>query len=185
MSGFYRKNYNSSKKNSDIDKFDKTEQLKQAIKTGLNILGYSDNTEQQVYDKLLKKGYDDDVASAAIEYLIEKRYLNEERYLKRAIVYLADNKLYGQRRIFDELRRKGFSRESLENADFSEIDFPENCAKLILKRRKNHKAYASDEYSYEEYRNELQKEYAALIRYGFSGDDIRKAYKILKAEENI
>ena len=37
----------------------------------------------------------------------------------------------------------------------------------------------------EEYRNELQKEYAALIRYGFSGDDIRKAYKILKAEENI
>lgn len=184
MSIYNRNNYRRGRNALDPISEDKTEQLKKAIKTGMNILGYSDNTERQLHDKLIKKGYHEDVIVASIEYLIEKGYLNEERHINRAIIFLADTKLLGRRRIYEELKKKGFSREKIENADFSEIDFPQNCAKLIFKRRRTNRISFSGDEDTEELRNILQKEYASLLRYGYSGDDIKRAYKILKAEEN-
>ncbi len=183
---FYKK-----PKAKDFSEISKTEQLKMAIASSLNILGAKEQTEATLREKLEARGHDDDVIDAAIGYLTEKRYLDEERYLARYIKVCAENKLYGRVRILQELKQKGFSKKALEQADFSEIDFGVLCAKRLGKYRRANKAAArSSEECFEELsparrremwqqrQREKQKEYAALVRYGYSGRDIARAYEV-------
>lgn len=139
-----------------------------ALKTSLNILGYRDNTEAQVREKLSERGYTEETVNAVIEWLIAKRYLDDERMLLSAVRRLAEGRLYGKARIRQELRRKQFSPEAIASLDWdgeelAVIDFQAICLRLLQKR-----GGVRDE-----------KTYAFLLRYGHSPADIRAAYRLL------
>ena len=84
---------------------------------------------------------------------------------------LAQRKCYGKKRIQKELFAKGFDadviRETLESLD---VDYSELCVRRI--------ASMGGRACFEE-RAAKQKAIAALIRYGFSYDDIREAMRKL------
>ena len=97
--------------------------------------------------------------------------LNEERMVIHAVEYMAEVKLFGKRRIYAELNKKGFSRQVVENcvSDVMDaIDFEEACLKLAKKQPIEHS---------ETGRLKLTR---TLMRYGFGGDEIRYAMKKLK-----
>ena len=150
---------------------DPEEAYRAALKTSLNILGYRDNTEAQVREKLLERGYTEETVNAVIAWLLAKRYLDDERMMLAAVRQLSLGKLYGKARIRQELRRKHFSSEAIEALDWeseelSAIDFTEICLRLLKKR-----GGMRDE-----------KTYAFLVRYGHQGSDIRAAYRLLAEE---
>ncbi|MBO5273604.1 MAG: RecX family transcriptional regulator [Clostridia bacterium] len=149
----------------------KSQQLPAAIKKAANILAYSDNTRAKLIEKLRRAGYDADVCEAAADEMTAKGMLNEERMVIHAVEYMAEVKLFGRRRIYAELNKKGFSRQAVENCVpevMDAIDFEEACLKLAKKQRFEHS---------EAGRMKLTR---TLMRYGFGGDEIRYAMKNLK-----
>lgn len=142
--------------------------FKKATRSALNILDYADCTEKKLIEKLRRKGYDEDEIDFATAYAKKVGYLNDARLIANAVYGIANSKLYGKKRIIAELYTKGFRREDIEAVDFSEIDFTENCAKRIRKTKNRY--------------SDIHKLYAALMRYGFSGSEIKEAMSITEEE---
>ena len=147
-----------------------------AIKKGMVFLEYAANTKKSLKMKLVRKGYPAHEAEEATEYLAEKGYIREDNDAARYAETLAERKLYGKNRIKKELFAKGFESDviacTMEELD---VDFAEICAKRLAKA--GGMALFSDSEA-------KRKTTAALMRYGFSYDDIRDALDILRESED-
>jgi len=139
-------------------------ELEAAKKAAFAILAYADNTEARLKEKLRRKGFSEQSIDAVTEEMRSYGYLNEERYIKRAAERLANGKYYGKRRIIPELRKKGFDSELISSLDLSEFDFEENCKEYILKK----------------YSSFGEKEFAAMLRRGYSVSEIKAALQRIK-----
>lgn len=142
-------------------------ELSKAFRTACNVLGYADRTEGYLREKLEGKKYDPEVIEQVIVMMKEKGFLNERRMLLRQVEYMSTVKLWGRRRILYEIPTKGYSKETLAEFDIgceelSSIDYVENCVKLIGKKKED----------------DPRKLFAFLARYGYSGDEIRRAMKL-------
>lgn len=145
--------------NTDYEDIIPSEECKRARKTAINILSYSDNSELRLREKLTAKGFSREAADNAVEYVISRGWLDEQKQAESALRYLAEVKLFGRRRILQELRKRGFPRTVIDSCDFDSCDFAGNCRRLWEKR-----GNTDDE-----------RTVAYLIRAGYSGDDIRAA----------
>lgn len=150
---------------------DPAEAYRKALKTAMNIVGYKDNTEFALHEKLTERGYSGETADAVCEFMKSKGYVDDSRMLIRTARSLAVGKLYGKARIRQELAAKHFDREVLASLDWdceelSDIDFSEMCLKLLKKR-----GGEKDD-----------KTYAFLKRYGHSSSDIKAAYAAYSEE---
>jgi len=140
-----------------------------AVKRGLSILSFGDNTKKGLAGKLRTKGFSREAAEYAAEYLAEAGYINEAASAELLVHDMAEKKLYGARRISTALFEKGFSKEAVHAAMGSvEVDFSVICRKRIEKMG-GRELFAAKETK--------QKAVAALLRYGFSYDDIKEALK--------
>ena len=158
---------------------DKTENksAKDIMTAATNILVFADNTEKSLRDKLSNRGFDKETIDSAVVKLKEAGLINDARLIRSYTEYLADKKLYGRGRIKLELQRKGFDRELISESFedcVSDVDFEENCVKLIRKKNLVKKIRDS---------KTAQKVNAALARYGYGYAEIKYAYTRL-LEEN-
>ena len=137
-----------------------------AIRQGMRCLQYGDLSARRLTYKLSAKCVSREIAARAAEYLAEKGYIREE---SAAVSRAAQSvrKLWGPRRIREDLRANGFSPDAVEEAmnSLAEVDFAENCAAVI---RKKYRTLPDD-------RAAKQKMVAALMRLGYDGDVIRAA----------
>lgn len=141
-----------------------------AVRRGMAILQYGDQSERRLAFKLTAKGVDREIAALAAAYLSEKGYIREDDTARlRAEESL--RKLRGPRRIREDLRALGFSSEAVDEAmeALSDVDFCENCAKLI---RKKYRSVPND-------RTERQKLIAAMMRQGYDADTVRHALQLV------
>ncbi len=147
-----------------------------AVKKGLDILEYSDNTRAQMIKKLRERSFDKYTAEDAADYLVASGYINEADMLERLVDKLANVKLYGKSRIKTELYKKGISRSLIDerlSELFEEIDFKANLRCLIEKRCDTTSLCDRD------YR---EKVYAAMYRLGYGVSDTRDAIKYIMEE---
>ncbi len=168
------------KRIDDIDKDEpkpRDESVKEVMAAATNILVFADNTEKNLRNKLERKGFDEVAIDRAVEKLKEAGLINDARLMHSVSEYLADKKLYGRSRIKLELQKKGFDK-SLIGEQFdecvSEVDFKENCLKLVRKKRLAEKILDS---------KTARSVTAALARYGYGYAEIKYAYTRL-LEEN-
>ncbi len=110
-----------------------------ALKKSLDLLAFSDNSEQQMYRKLLMRGIKKDAARFAVRRCVSLGYISEERQLLRLIPSLANNSLLGKERIVLKLAAKGYSPTDVykiigQLEESGDIDFDENKKKLIEKK---------------------------------------------------
>ncbi len=160
-----------------FDSLEYSAKLWEAVKKGIDLISYGDNTKSQLIMKLRARGFDKYMAEDAAEYVRELGYIDEKGILERAVHQLAGVKLYGKSRIKNELYKKGISREIIgEYLDdlFEEIDFEGNLCKLIQKK------CDFERLSDCKYRESL---YAAMYRLGYSPSDTRAAIKAVMEEE--
>ena len=143
-----------------------------AIRRGISLLGYGDQSARRLAYKLTAKGIDRETATRATAYLTEKGYIREDdtaALRARGGV----SKGWGERRIREDLMAHGFTREAVEEAmeDLADTDWVENCAAAI---RKKYGEIPED-------KGERQKLIAAMTRRGYDTDTIREAMReILK-----
>ena len=143
-----------------------------AIRRGISLLGYGDQSARRLAYKLTAKGIDRETAARATAYLTEKGYIREDDTATlRAEQDL--RKGWGERRIREDLMTHGFTREAVEEAmeSLSDTDWVENCTTAI---RKKYGEIPED-------KGERQKLIAAMMRLGHDTDTVREAMReILK-----
>ena len=149
--------------------------LHSAIKKGISLLGYARNTARALSHKLKIKGYSDEIAEEAVEYLKEKGYIREQDDAFLFAENLACHKHYGKNRIKKEMFAKGFPEDVIrETLELTEIDFCEICARRIR---------SMGGVGIFNHAEEKNKAISALMRYGFSYHEIREATNTLRNEE--
>lgn len=141
----------------------------------LSLLAAREYTEKQLYDKLIQRGADEELAAAALLRMQELGLIDDADYACRAAADMAHLRGYAPRRIGQELRRRGIGEEEAAAAleALEEEDPQPRIAALLLSR------YArlwEDE-------KIRRRAVAALQRLGYAYEDIR--YVIGHIEEFI
>lgn len=144
-----------------------------ATRCGERLLAYAAQTERTLVRKLMQRGYGREEAEIAVERLATKGLIDEEREMEREVERCL-SKLWGARRIREQLYARGYGKEALSRLPdlLAEIDLTANCEALI---RRRYGGAPSD-------RDAERRLIAALYRYGYATDEIRTALQAVKNE---
>ncbi len=151
--------------------------LAEAVRRAATLLQYGDSSERRLIYKLTAKGIDRADAEAAVAYLVAKGMIAEDRGAVRRAEQDA-RKLWGPRRIREDLRAQGYGSEAIEAAmlalDDREVDFAQSCATVI---RRKWGGVPTDRAARAKYR-------AALLRLGFESDTVREAERLILGNDD-
>ena len=151
------------------DAVERESRIYAAYKRALYLLGYTSSSKRALQRKLISKGFEAEFSALAIERLEANGILCEADFALRE-GELCLQKLWGPERIRAHLKEKGYTDESVGSVFFAfednGIDFDENCALLVEKKYPH---IPSD-------KKDLQKAIAALMRYGYSLSQIKRAF---------
>ena len=109
-----------------------------ALKKALNILSFGDNSQRKLYEKLRRSGFSAETSRSTVEDMCELGYLNEQKQIERIVSTLANNSLYGPKRITAKLIGCGYSSSDVRRAiselsHLGEIDFDSSLERLVDK----------------------------------------------------
>ena len=145
----------------------------------LRLLEKRDYSEAELAAKLVEKGDDPDSARAAAARMAELGFVNDENYAAMVVRHYAA-KGYGRARIREELRRRKLPRELWANtakkrnsrydAALDELPEQPDTVERLLMQKLRGRAPEGDE---------LRRACAALIRRGFSWEEVSSAAKRL------
>ena len=144
-----------------------------AIRRGMAMLGYGDQSARRLTYKLTAKGVEREIAVRAVAYLTDRGYIREDSTATLRARQGVE-KGWGERRIREDLFALGFTREAVEEAmeDLSDVDWEENCALAIRKKYRE----------IPEERHERQKLVAAMVRLGYHADTVKAALRSILRE---
>lgn len=150
--------------------------LSRAKNKAYSYLSYGDMSEQKLFQKLCRCGFEDCIAAECVGKMREMGFVDDSRYAKALADSLANSKLYGPRRIIQELRQRGIDFETAQSAlDGLKTDFSESVKTLA---RGKFRRDMSDP-------REIQRLIAALIRYGHDYETIKSSLSEMTDEEEI
>lgn len=136
----------------------------------LELISLRRMSEKELRDKLLQKGETEDSADYCVAWLSEHGFLNDADYAAAVARHYAA-KGYGPGRVRQELRRRGVPREYWDEA-LGELPEPEDKLRGFIAARLKDPAD----------RDQVRKVSAALLRRGWSWDEIRSALAAYNAE---
>src|SRR5215213_7661573 len=138
----------------------------QAVRVAaVSLLAGRDFASRELCEKLVSKGYDPDVAAAAVADLVDGKILDDARYAEHFVAYHS-NRGQGSVRIAGDLKALGLPAEAIEAALASGPDWS-SLAREVRIRKFGLKAPATWA--------EKAKQARFLQYRGFSSDDIRAA----------
>ena len=146
----------------------------QARDKAIRYLSYKARTKAEVIKRLKKEEFSDEVITEVIELMVKYNYIDDMKYAKTCMEYMANKKKYGISRIKFELQQKGVEKdvinELLNGADFDET---ESAILLLEKKTRGNKEFDG---------KEKQRVYNFLLRRGFSTNIIKKAFETYMGE---
>ena len=137
---------------------------------GMGLLSYRPMSAKELRDKLVQKGETAENAAGAVDWLQSRGFLDDERYAGMVVRHYA-GKGYGAGRIRQELQRRGVSRELWEEALKELPEQEDKIDRFLSSRLKD----PGD-------RAQVQKVSAALLRRGYSWEEIRAALARFRAD---
>ncbi|MCL2424870.1 MAG: recombination regulator RecX [Oscillospiraceae bacterium] len=139
--------------------------LAETKKRALRILGNLSFSEKGMAQRLMQKGESAENAEETARWLVELGYINDSDYAS-SIVRHYSLKGYGEKRVRDELHKRGIPRDMWEEK-LAELDGEELGDAAIEFLRKKLRGSVDD--------NDLRRATDALVRRGFSYSDARSA----------
>ncbi len=143
-----------------------TDSLLEAKKYAFFLLKFRLRSEQEIVSRLEKKKFNESIISQTVEFLKAKKFLSNEEFA-RAWLESRLKKSLGLRRIIQELKEKGVSREIIDSnisrikEDYSEKEI---VAEIFKKRMSKIKGIYA--------KKAKARVYAYLLRRGFSMDTV-------------
>ncbi len=151
-----------------------------AFEYGLYLLERRGYSYRALYDKLMQAERADEQATLqALEKLVRLGLLNDALYAESLARQLIEQKRYGLHRAAVEMRHKGLSQESIDDA-LAPYDDPDDTAArlaLLLERKYARKLTDPDD------RKAIESVKAALVRRGFDYTDVRRAIEDYFSDE--
>ena len=141
-----------------------------AVRDAANLLSFSDRSRTALIRRLRERGHALPAAEYAVSFLEKKGVLDDGEACLRYALSAVRSKNVGARRIEAYLISRGFSREDAVRAAKS-VEPEEYRSALLRRIRKNHPELTADPAALD--RSGKQKAMAALLRQGFSADEIR------------
>lgn len=136
----------------------------------VELLSRRQYSHAEIQKKLIDKGEDEDTARYCADWLEEHGLINDESYAEAVARHYAA-KGYGAGRVRAELSRRGISRELWDGA----VDaMPEDTSKIDR--------FIASRLSDTNDRDEVRRVSQALMRRGYSWDDIRDALERRRTE---
>ena len=121
-----------------------TEEKKEALEYSYLLLNFRERSEKEMTERLRRKGLSHEIVQAVIEELKEKHLIDDSKFAQNfAESKLKSNKMLGERRIQQDLLRKGISSESSkkviqdvkdENPEMI-LDEDERAFQALIKRK--------------------------------------------------
>lgn len=136
----------------------------------LELLNYRPMSQKELRDKLIAKGEAPGTAEDCVRWMAEQGFLNDARYAAMIARHYAA-KGYGYGRVRQELRRRGVERELWEDAVEEMPEQDEKLDRFLSARLKDPRD-----------RDQVRKVSAALLRRGYSWEEIRTALARRSAE---
>ncbi len=138
-------------------------QQNEILKLALKLLSIRDRTEAELKEKLQRKGFEEKDIVETIEYLKQKGFIDDSKFIQRADK-IAEDRFLGELGVRNYFLRKGIEKEKLER--LPEID-EISIAKKLLKRKKHLLSNISSD-------KKKAKIAGFLLRRGFSWDTVKK-----------
>lgn len=143
-------------------------------KKALDLLNRRDYGSAELCAKLVEKGAEFEDAEAAVRYMIRVGFIDDERYAAMVARHYAA-KGYGPGRVREELRRRKIDRELWDAAVASVPSDGDRVCSLFKSKMRGKGADA----------DALRRAGSALVRRGFSWEDVRKAQEHYLAEMEL
>ena len=158
---------------AEYEVIERVSSVYEATKKAIFLLGYGACSKKRLCQKLSQKGFRRDIATEAVDCLEEKGFLDSnadaEREAERCFM-----KHLGKRRIAAELFAKGYAEETVKKAlaslDEKEVDYVSGCTTFLKKKYSSRSLPKSPD--------EMKKLYSALLRRGYTSDEIKKSIAI-------
>lgn len=157
----------------EFDELEKCSKECLAIRKGSDLLSYSSSSKRRLVDRLKNKGIDRETAEIVVSHLAQIGAINEDLNAEHEVSSCL-RKLWGKKRIYQELLTKGYEKEHIANAleNVTKDQMIENCVVLF---KKKHKKLPDDP-------NVRKKIVGSLVRYGYTFDEIKRTFEIISKE---
>ncbi len=136
--------------------------------TAARIIGRSNMSCATLLKKLKDKGINENDAQDALDWLIELGIMDDEQYAKNLLSHYRARG-FGNRRIVEEMRARGISREIIDEV-IDDADMSEEILEFIEKKTRGLELD-------DKLRGKITN---ALVRRGHSYDEIKSAFNRLK-----
>lgn len=138
----------------------------ESLKSALRLLSLKDRTEAELREKLRRKGFKEKDIEETIQYLKQKGFIDDYKFIQKA-EKIAEDRFLGETGLKNYLMRKGIEREILET--LPELDeFP--IAQKLLQRKMHFLKDVSPD-------KKKAKIAGFLLRRGFSWDTVNRCLK--------
>ena len=143
---------------------------RRAFERAMYLLDYRDYSYRELFGKL-SESYEEDICFYVLNKLAGLGFIDDRRYARNLARKYVEVKKYGFYRASNEMRRKGLSRDIVDEA-LSEYDekIHDILTELIMKKY----------YDSLEDRDKLRKMKNALVRQGYSFDEINTVIRELE-----
>lgn len=145
--------------------------FRRAYEYSLYCLDYRDYSAEELYQKILKKYRSEKLCLDVIKKLARANIINDRRYAEKLAVKLVESRKYGYRRAKREIIQKGIT-EDIADEMLGRYDniYHENLMDMLYKKYSRFLKDRTDRKSIEKVKN-------ALVRYGYSFDEINSAVR--------
>lgn len=147
---------------------------RKAFERGMYLLDYRDYSYKELFEKL-SSSYDEDICFYVADRLAQLGIINDRRYAENLARKYIEVKKYGPYRASMEMYRKGINRELID-----EIleKYCENTTDVLYDLvMKKYSSYLGD-------RDKLRKMKNALVRLGYSFDDINTVVRMCECPDD-
>ena len=159
---------------SAVEQIVKANDTRRARERALYLLDARDYSYTELFKKL-EVNYDEDICYEVLNSLAELGVVDDRRYAQRLGEYLIEKKRFGRYRAAIEMKRRGLSKDLIsETLDKYDEDSVVRLYELV---KEKYEQYLTDQKGVNRVKN-------ALVRKGFSYDDINAVIKAVLSEED-
>ena len=155
-------------------------ELRKASRRAMYLINEREYSYRQLFEKL-KNNYPEDICFRVCDLMAKKGYVNDRRYAKALVYNYMECKLYGPKRVRQELYRRGIKGRIADEAIEEALDGLNERIEALIDRKYADKLIDPDD------RKSIDKVKNALLRAGYEYGDIDRAIKeyIYRYEQEI
>ena len=162
-----------------IDELRKRNELYKIKHSALNLLGRRAHSKRELYQKIIKKGFDKDFCLQVLDELNESNYINDRDFAEK----YADEKIKkgksGINKIRTELIRKGIDKDIIRNIELKYQSSDEIIDNVVLLSSKKLEFLKKKETDKRKIKGKL---YSYLLGKGFTSEQILEGINQLNLE---